>query len=85
MAGSNQQIAVNGSELWVYVIEIIGRRAASAGSTSTGCRLNLDVGSAVFRSDYPGRLDMWLFVTNVTGTAADRLGDAGEAKVRAAG
>ena len=43
MAGSNQQIAVNGSEMWVYVVETAeGLRLRF--NLDDWLRLNLDVG-----------------------------------------
>lgn len=64
MAGVNQQVAVNGREVWVYVVELDdGLRMRF--DIDDWQRLNLDLGRRI-PVRLPGKDDVWLFITNVT-------------------
>jgi hypothetical protein len=64
MAGRSESIAVNGSELWAFVVELAdGLRVRF--SLDDWLRLNLSEGRRI-PVRLPGREDVWLFVTAVT-------------------
>jgi hypothetical protein len=62
--GSSQQVAVNGSEVWAYVVET-GEGLRVRFALDDWLRLNLDVGRRV-PVRMQGKPDQWLFITNVT-------------------
>ena len=62
MAGSNQQIGLNGLEMWAYAVELDDGLRIQL-DLDDWQRLNLGVGQRI-PVRLPGKADVWLFVTH---------------------